>query len=76
MTPTKLKLIREEKGMTRAALAKAACMGPTMISWIETGRFIPYPNQLLKLAAVLDVKDPAELVTPIRIVIEEVGDDE
>lgn len=37
-----------------------------VVSWVETGRFIPYDSQLLKLAAALDWRgDPHELLEEV-----------
>lgn len=65
LKPRALERVREEKGMTRAALARAANMQAGTITWIETGRFIPYKSQLEKLAAALGVDDPESLLVPL-----------
>lgn len=62
LKPRALERVREEKGMTRAALARAANMQAGTITWIETGRFIPHESQLAKLAAALGVDDPESLL--------------
>lgn len=62
LKPRALERAREEKGMTRAALARAANMQAGTITWIETGRFTPYESQLAKLAAALGVDDPESLL--------------
>lgn len=65
LKPRALERVREEKGMTRAALARVANMQAGTITWIETGRFIPYESQLAKLAAALGVDDPESLLVPL-----------
>lgn len=55
-----VKKIRERRGLSRAELARRTVLGPTVISQIETGRFIPYPKQLRRVAEALGVK-PEEL---------------
>ena len=41
-------------GGAKAELARRACLNPTTVGLIESGRFHPYPGQLQKLAAALD----------------------
>lgn len=65
LTPVKMQAVREEQGLSRSKLARMAELQPTMITWIETGRFVPYPAQLDRLARVLDVSDPEELLEPL-----------
>lgn len=49
--------------MSRAELSRKANMQAGVVGWVETGRFIPYDSQLLKLAAALDWQgDPHELL--------------
>lgn len=55
-----VKSIRERRGLSRAELARRTALGPTVISQTETGRFIPYPKQLRRIAEALGVK-PEEL---------------
>lgn len=62
MKPVALKSIREDKHLTKTQLARLTEMQPGTIGWIETGRFIPYTSQLEKIAGVLDVDNPLELL--------------
>lgn len=69
MKPCQLQSVRTTAGISRAELARRAKMQAGVVAWVETGRFIPYDSQLLKLAAALDWQgDPHEL-------LEEVGED-
>lgn len=52
MVPVKSGVVRESLNMRRAELAREAEMQPGVITWIETGRFIPYDNQIEKIAKV------------------------
>lgn len=65
LAPVKMQAVREGRGLSRAKLARMAELQPTMITWIETGRFVPYPSQLERLAGVLEVSDPEELLEPL-----------
>ena len=62
----KLKRIREEKGWSRAELARRSGVNASTIGQIEAGRFTPYPTQLAKLAKALGVaeREAAGLVKP------------
>lgn len=63
MKPCLLRTVRETSGMSRAELSRKANMQAGVVGWVETGRFIPYDSQLLKLAAALDWQgDPHELL--------------
>lgn len=64
MQPVMMRAIREAKGLNKSQLAFAAKMQPNIIGWIESGRFIPFDSQLAKIAAVLGVEDPEELMRP------------
>ncbi|ACV22434.1 Helix-turn-helix domain [Slackia heliotrinireducens] len=66
MTPTALSKYREARGMNRSDLARATGMQAGTIAWIETGRFVPYPSQLQKIADALDVDDPESLLAEIH----------
>jgi transcriptional regulator with XRE-family HTH domain len=67
LRPTTLSEVRKAKGMKRSDLARAAGMQAGTIAWIETGRFVPYPSQLEKLAAALGVDDPDMLMDDLRV---------
>jgi len=57
--------IRKERGMKRSELARKAGMQAGMISWIETGRFVPYESQIEKIAKALGVDDPGVLLEEV-----------
>jgi len=67
LKPTAMKTIREQRGMTKSHLARKAEMQAGMITWIESGRFVPYESQLKKIAGVLGVDDPESLLEPIEV---------
>ena len=46
---------REERGWSKAELARRAELNATTVGSIESGRFRPYPGQLSKLAKALGV---------------------
>lgn len=48
-----LTLEREARGWSRSELARRSRMNPADVSRIESGRFVPYPTQLRKLARAL-----------------------
>lgn len=50
----RITLERERRGMTKAALARAASVDQGLMSKIESGRVRPYPGQLRRLAAALE----------------------
>ncbi|WP_417118868.1 helix-turn-helix domain-containing protein [Olsenella phocaeensis] len=52
MVPVRSGMVRESLNMRRAELAREVEMQPGVITWIETGRFIPYDNQIEKIAKV------------------------
>ena len=54
-----MQLTRERlaRGWSQAELARRAGMNATTISLIESGRFQPYPAQLVKLARALGLPD-------------------
>lgn len=61
----KLKTVREERGMSRAAVARAAGINAATYSQIELGRFFPYPVQIHKIADALGwTRDPLTLLQP------------
>lgn len=62
MKLTVLEVRRRERGLTKAALARAAGVQPNVVTWAEAGRYKPYPVQLEKLAVVLGVADPETLL--------------
>jgi len=48
-----LTVCRLRKRWTRAELARNALLHPTTVGLIESGRLLPYPTQLEKLATAL-----------------------
>ena len=46
-----------EKGWSQAELARHASLHPSTISRIETGMQKPYPSELTKIAAALDITE-------------------
>lgn len=67
LEPVVMEQVRRERGMTRAAVARAANMQAGVITWIETGRYIPYDSQLQKIAAALGVDNPESLMEPLAV---------
>ncbi len=47
--------LRENRGWTRADLARQAQLNPSTVGLIESGRLIPYDGQAEKLAQALGV---------------------
>ena len=64
---TKQEKTRREIGMSKAELARQAEVNASVIGWIESGRFKPYPIQLERIAAVLGVRDPESLLDEIEV---------
>ena len=64
MTLDRLRVEREKRGWTKAEYARRAKMNASTISWIESGRFRPYPGQVKKLARALRLgaKETRDLV--------------
>ena len=71
LKPVKMRLYREKKGMSRQALSVAANVAAPIISKAEAGRYVPYDAELQRIAQVLGVADPADLMCPL-----DVSDDE
>lgn len=68
-------LIRVKQGRSRNALSIDAKLAPSQIGWIETGRFVPYPVQLARLAAALGyVGQPQNLLKDVSDLFEKVPD--
>lgn len=66
MKPVEMMHMRKKLGLSRAELARRTKMQQNVIAWIETGRFIPYPSQIEKLAAALGVDDADLLLEQIE----------
>ena len=57
---------REALGWSRSKLARESELNASTVTWVETGRFVPYEGQLLKLQkAVRHTGDPAELLQDV-----------
>jgi len=54
-TMTRMRVLREAKGLSQSALARHADLHAATVSLIETGRLRPYPGQLARIAHVLGV---------------------
>lgn len=52
----RIKKEREERGWSRAELARQAKMNAATVGLIEAGRLIAYPGQIAKLAAALGLE--------------------
>ena len=60
----RLTRLREERGWSRAELARRAKIYPTDVGKIERGKLVPYPGQLRRLARALGHDGaPEELLT-------------
>jgi transcriptional regulator with XRE-family HTH domain len=58
---------RERQKRSRAEVARASGLTGTVYSWIETGRFQPYPVQLGRIKDALNwAGDPSVLLEEIR----------
>ena len=63
---TRMEAERIRQGMSRAGVARAAAMSPTMYGWCECRRYIPYAKQLERIAtAVRFGGDPASLLEEV-----------
>jgi DNA-binding XRE family transcriptional regulator len=51
-----LRRLRLERGLTQAALAGLLEVDPSTVSWWESGKYLPSPQFVPKLARVLRVK--------------------
>ena len=65
MKPRKMREIRERVEMNKSELARRTKMQASTIGWIEEGRYYPYPSQLERIAEVLGVEDPLELLEEV-----------
>lgn len=52
MIPVRSMHVREELKLRKADVAREANMQPGVLTWIETGRYIPYDSQIEKIANV------------------------
>lgn len=59
-------MLREDKHLSKAELARRAGMQQGIIGWVESGRFKPYESQLQKLACALNWQgEPRELMEEV-----------
>lgn len=62
----RLQAEREARGLSKLAMSRRAELGPTQYGWIESGRYVPYPRQLARVAEALEwTGDPAELLEEV-----------
>ena len=66
LKPVKMRRYREQKGMSRQALAASSRVSAPTIGKTESGRYIPYDTELQRIAVVLGVDNPADLLEPIE----------
>ena len=60
---TRLKAEREKRGLSRAALARAASVGEGIYGQIENRRRVPYDPEIERIAAALEWRgDPRRLL--------------
>ena len=58
--------IRRDKGLNKTQLAQLATVHPAQIGQIESGRMVPYPPTLKRIAKALGWKgDPEELLEEV-----------
>jgi transcriptional regulator with XRE-family HTH domain len=64
----RLTAIRTKIGMSKASLARAARIDQGQMSKIESGRVVPYPGELARLAEALHwpVDDAEELLEALK----------
>jgi transcriptional regulator with XRE-family HTH domain len=62
----RLTKLREEKGLNKTRLGQLASVHPAYVGQIESGRVVPYPRTLKRLAKVLGWKgDPEQLLEEV-----------
>ena len=49
----KLTLVRQQRGWSKARLARTAGLDQSLVSKVESGRIRPYPSQLTRIAEAL-----------------------
>lgn len=64
MTMLRLTAEREDRRWSRAELARRAGIDAADLSRVESGRLVPYPRMLQRLADALEVP-PEELLRPV-----------
>lgn len=62
----RLSVVRREKGLSQAKVARAAGIDQATMSRIESGRYVPYPSELQRVADALGFEgDPQELLAEV-----------
>jgi len=70
-----VELLRTRQGRSKNALAHDAKLTPSQLGWIESGRFVPYPVQLARLAEALGyVGRPQDLLRDVSDLLTEAPD--
>ena len=68
MKVKRLTAVRQAKGRTQAWVAREAQVDQGRMSLIERGRYVPYPTELRRIAAVLDHEgDPDRLLDDLEV---------
>ena len=66
MKRLRIQVARKQRGWSQTQLGARARVSATDVSKIETGRFLPYPVQVKRLARALKLK-PEELLEEVEI---------
>lgn len=61
-----LELRRRELGLTQSKIGYLADINQPLLSLIEQGRYVPSPDQLARLARVLDLPSD-DVLRPIKV---------
>lgn len=57
---------RETRKWSRSVMSRRAEIAPTTYGWIESGRYLPYPSQLARIAEALEwTGDPEHLLEEV-----------
>lgn len=63
-----MKVMRKELGWSQSELARRAGLNQSTLNQIESGRLLPYPSQIQKLAQALNWKgNPEDLLQDAQI---------
>jgi len=64
----RLSVVRRSRGWSKNELARKASLHPALVGQIESGRFLPYSVQLIRLARALDwpVGEADELLEEVQ----------
>jgi transcriptional regulator with XRE-family HTH domain len=69
---TRLRFERIKRGLRQTELAQSVGMRNQVLCDIETGRIVPSPDELERLAAALHVWPPEILMREVRVILEDV----